>query len=223
MTKVDVIANTQTVLERIAKATQQAERADGEVSLIIVSKTFPADRVLPLLKGGYRTFGENRVQEAQGKWPALKSDYPDTRLHLIGGLQTNKAADAVALFDVIETLDREKLARALGRAMIAEGRRPDLFVQVNTGEEAQKGGIAPGEAVAFARWCRVELDLPVVGMMSIPPFDEVPAPHFALTAKLAEEAGLPQVSMGMSGDYDVAAQMGATHVRVGSAIFGPRK
>ncbi len=222
MTKIDMIENLEAVKARMAKAAAEAERPADAASLTVVSKTFPADRIEPVLAAGHRAFGENRVQEAQGKWPALKETYPDAHLHLIGSLQTNKAVDAVALFDVIEVLDREKLARALAKAMDTADRRPDLFVQVNTGEEAQKGGVPPGEAVTFANWCKDELNLPVIGMMAIPPAEDVPAPHFALTAKLAAEAGLPEVSMGMSGDYDVAVQMGATHVRVGSAIFGAR-
>lgn len=222
MTKPDPLENTERVLAEIREAALSAHRAADAVSLTIVSKTFPASAIEPLLAAGHRTFGENRVQEAQEKWPALKDAFAGVRLHLIGSLQTKKSKDAVALFDVIETLDREKLAHTLADAMKSVQRRPDLFVQVNTGEEAQKGGIAPRDAVRFSRWCREELDLPVVGMMVIPPMDEAPAPHFALTHKLACEAGLDRVSMGMSGDYVIAAQLAATDVRVGSAIFGPR-
>lgn len=222
MTEIDVLENTRAVEAKIAIALAQAERPDDAVCLTIVSKTFPAERITPLLDAGYRTFGENRVQEAQRKWPDLKAAYPDIRLHLIGSLQTNKSDDAVALFDVIETLDREKLARSLARSMEKLDRRPDLFVQVNTGDEPQKGGVDPKEAVAFATWCKTELNLPIVGLMAIPPAEDVPSPHFALLKKLTDEAGLPRVSMGMSGDYDIAAQLGATDVRVGSAIFGAR-
>ena len=175
-----------------------------------------------LLRAGHRVFGENRVQEAQGKWPALKTEFPDLELHLIGPLQSNKAKEAVALFDVIETVDRQKLARVLAKEMARQGRRPVCFVQVNTGEEPQKAGVWPGAADAFIAECRDELGLPVEGLMAIPPEAEEPAPHFALLAKIAARNGLAKLSMGMSADFEIAVQFGATHVRVGSAIFGPR-
>ena len=222
MTDIDVVSNCAAVEEKIAKAAAVAGRDAKDIALTIVSKTWPAERIRPLLAAGYRQFGENRVQEARGKWPDLKAEFPGTRLHLIGSLQSNKAEDAAALFDVIETLDREKLAKVFAKLFEAGGPRPDLYVQVNTGEEAQKGGIAPKEAVAFTRWARDDLGLPVLGLMAIPPAEEPPAPHFARLHKLAAEAKVPRISMGMSGDYEIAAQLGATEVRVGSAIFGPR-
>lgn len=222
MTESDPVENAKAIRARIDKAAAIAGRPGDAVSLTIVSKTFPAERIDPLLAAGYRTFGENRVQEAQGKWPALREAYPGVRLHLIGPLQSKKSADAVALFDVIESLDREKLAHTLAAAMDKAGRRPALLVQVNTGEEAQKSGVPPTEAVAFARWAIEDLGLPVDGMMAIPPADAPPSPHFALLHKLCGQAGLPRISMGMSGDFEIAAQLGATDVRVGSAIFGAR-
>ena len=190
--------------------------------LVAVSKTFDAPDIRPVLEAGQRVFGENRVQEAQGKWPELKADYPDVELHLIGPLQSNKAAEAVALFDVIETVDREKIAAALAAEMKKKGRTPKLFVQVNTGLEEQKAGIDPRETVAFVTRCRDVHGLSIEGLMCIPPFDENPGPHFALLKKLAAECGVEKLSMGMSGDYATAIAIGATHVRVGSAIFGTR-
>lgn len=222
MTETDTVSNLQAVHERIAKAAASADRMAADVSLTVVSKTWPAETIRPLLAAGHRIFGENRVQEAQGKWPDLKAAFPGTQLHLIGSLQSNKAEDAIALFDVIETLDREKLAKVFGKLYATSERRPDLFVQVNTGEEPQKGGVSPQQAVDFAQWCRDELTLPIIGLMAIPPAEEPPAPHFALLHKLTHEAELPRISMGMSGDFEIAAQLGATDVRVGSAIFGPR-
>ncbi|MEM9988710.1 MAG: YggS family pyridoxal phosphate-dependent enzyme [Pseudomonadota bacterium] len=222
MTDIPINENIKSVLARIAKAAKDAERDPQDISLTAVSKTFPAETIELALQAGQRVFGENRVQEAQGKWPALKSVYPDVRLHLIGSLQTNKSADAVALFDVIETLDREKLAKSLAKAAADHGGCPDLFVQVNTGEEAQKGGLAPYEVVGFVDWCRSDLNMPIVGLMAIPPADEPPAPHFALLFELAAKAKLSRLSMGMSGDYETAVHLGATDVRVGSGVFGPR-
>ena len=210
------------VQARIADAERRAKRAPGAVSLVAVSKTFDAEEIRPVIAAGQRVFGENRVQESQGKWPALKEEFTDIELHLIGPLQSNKAADAVALFDVIETVDREKIARALAEEMQKQGRQPRLFVQVNTGLEPQKAGIPPKETVAFVDFCRNELGLSVAGLMCIPPADENPGPHFALLAKLADQCGVRELSMGMSGDFETAIEFGATSVRVGSAIFGNR-
>lgn len=210
------------VQARIAAAARAASRDPSAVTLVAVSKTHGAERIEELLRAGQRVFGENRVQEAQAKFPELKARYPDLELHLIGPLQTNKVRDAVALFDVIESVDRPKLAAELAREMAKQGRRPACFVQINTGEEEQKAGIAPGEADAFIRACVEEHKLPVVGVMCIPPADEEPALHFALLAKIAARNGLKQVSMGMSADYETAVRFGATHVRVGSALFGAR-
>ena len=204
----------------IAKACKASRREPEDIALIAVSKTHDAAAIEPLLAQGHRLFGENRVQEAQGKWPELKARYDGIELHLIGPLQSNKAKDAVALFDVIESVDREKIAKALADEMKKQDRALPVFVQVNTGLEEQKAGIDPREAVAFAARCRDVHGLDVRGFMCIPPFDENPGPHFALLEKLATEAGLPSISMGMSGDYETAIAFGATHVRVGSAIFG---
>ena len=205
----------------IAKAAMAANMPH-QVELIAVSKQQPDDRIDAALEAGQRVFGENRVQEAMGRWVHRRADYPDLKLHLIGPLQTNKAADAVALFDVIEVLDREKLASALAKEMQRQNRHLPCLVQVNTGEEDQKSGIFPNEAVAFAHHCRDHYGLNITGMMCIPPADEEPAMHFALLAKLAKEAGLTTLSMGMSGDYLEAIKFGTTSVRVGSAIFGER-
>lgn len=206
----------------IAKAARDGGRSPDDVTLVAVSKTFDADAVRPAILAGQRIFGENRVQEAQGKWPALRDETPGIELHLIGSLQSNKAADAVALFDVIETVDREKIARALADEMKRQGRAPKLYVQVNTRLEPQKAGIAPDDARAFVDLCRNELGLAVEGLMCIPPAEENPGPHFALLAKLAGRCGVEKLSMGMSGDYETAVAFGATSVRVGSAIFGTR-
>ncbi len=187
-----------------------------------MTKTFPADRIREALAAGHRVFGENRVQEAKAKWPALRLEFPDIELHLIGPLQSNKAAEAVALFDVIETVDRPKIAAALADEMARSGRRPRLLVQVNTGAEAQKAGVLPEDADAFIRDCRDRFGLAIDGLMCIPPADDPPAPHFALLSKLAARNALSVLSMGMSGDFDIAAGLGATHVRVGSALFGAR-
>ena len=210
------------VRAHIEKAESEAGRPAGSVTLVAVSKTFDAEAIRPALAAGQRVFGENRVQEAQGKWPALRAEADGIELHLIGPLQSNKAADAVALFDVIETVDREKIARALAAEMARQDRRPRLYVQVNTGLEPQKAGIAPDDTVAFVDFCRSELGLSVEGLMCIPPAEENPGPHFALLAKLAGRCGLEKLSMGMSGDYETAVAFGATSVRVGSAIFGTR-
>lgn len=210
------------VRSHIAKAEREAGRSAGAVQLVAVSKTFDADAIRPAISAGQRVFGENRVQESQGKWPALKAETPDIELHLIGPLQSNKAADAVALFDVVETVDREKIARALADEMKRQSKAVRLYVQVNTGLEPQKAGIAPDDTVAFVEFCRGELGLSIEGLMCIPPADENPGPHFALLAKLAKQAGVDKLSMGMSSDYEVAVAFGATGVRVGSAIFGAR-
>lgn len=190
--------------------------------LIAVSKTHPVEAVRAALAAGCRLFGENRVQEAEAKYPALKAEFPDLELHLIGPLQTNKVKKAVALFDAIQTVDRPSLAEALAKELAKTPKRLALYVEVNTGEEPQKAGVAPGEADAFIRLCRDELKLPIVGLMCIPPVDEEPAPHFALLKKIAERNGLSRLSMGMSADFPIAIQFGATEVRVGTAIFGER-
>ncbi|KQV20296.1 alanine racemase [Rhizobium sp. Root1203] len=210
------------VRSRIAMAERESGRAGGAVCLIAVSKTFDGDAIRLAIAAGQRVFGENRVQESQGKWPELKAETNDVELHLIGPLQSNKAAEAVALFDVIETVDREKIARALATEMKHQGKAPRLYVQVNTGLEPQKAGIAPDETPAFVAFCRSELGLGIEGLMCIPPADENPGPHFALLEKLARTCGLDKLSMGMSGDYEIAVAFGATSVRVGSAIFGTR-
>lgn len=209
-------------LARIAAARKKAVAPAPVTTLIAVSKTHGEDRVRPVLDAGHRVFGENRVQEAKGKWPALKAEFTDIELHLIGPLQSNKTREAVELFDAIHSLDRPKLAHALKAEMDSAGRPPALFIQVNTGEEAQKAGVAPQDAPAFIVLCRDELKLPVKGLMCIPPNDESPAPHFALLQKLARDHDLPWLSMGMSGDFETAIKFGATHVRVGTAIFGAR-
>lgn len=206
----------------IAEAARRYERDPAAIHLVAVSKTFAAEALEPLFQQGQRIFGENRVQEAQAKWPALQQRFSDLELHLIGPLQSNKAEDAVALFDVIETIDRVKIARVLKKAQDKLGLTRRFFVQVNTGEEPQKAGVAPAEAVAFVRTCRDEIGLAIDGLMCIPPADQVAAPHFALLRQLAEEAGVSGLSMGMSGDFDTAIMLGATHLRVGSAILGPR-
>lgn len=200
-----------------------AGRAAGAVTLVAVGKGQPEDRIEAALAAGQRVFGENYVQEAMRRWPALRQRWPGVELHLIGGLQTNKAAEAVALFDVIQTLDRPKLARELAKEMTRQGRRPTLFVQVNTGEEPQKSGILPGELDSFVAMCRGEFGLTLLGLMAIPPEVEDVALHTALLAKLAARNGLALLSVGMSGDYEAAIRFGATHVRVGTAIFGARR
>jgi len=210
------------VNEEIVAAAKAAGRDADEIELIAVSKTFDADAIRPVIVAGQRVFGENRVQEAERKWPALRAEFPDVKLHLIGPLQSNKAKEAVGFFDAIHSIDREKIARAIADEMAKQGRKLDLFVQVNTGEEPQKAGIMPREAPAFVTFCREDLKLDIKGLMCIPPVDEEPAVHFAFLAKLARELGLQGLSMGMSSDYEAAIALGATHVRVGSAIFGGR-
>lgn len=218
----DVSAALAEVRRRIRAAKEAAEAPAETVELVAVSKSQPLERVRAALVAGHRIFGENRVQEALRKWPALKAEFPGVRLHLIGPLQTNKVRDAVGLFDVIETVDRPKLADALAREMARSGRRPDCLIQVNTGEEAQKAGVLPGEADAFIDVCVRRFGLPVVGLMCIPPIDEEPALHFALLAEMARRNGLGMLSMGMSADFETAIRFGATHVRVGTAVLGPR-
>lgn len=207
---------------RIATAAKRADRAGDEVSLVAVSKTFDVEAIRPFLALGQRVFGENRVQEAQQKWPLLRKEFDGISLHLIGPLQSNKAGEAVALFDVIETIDREKIARALAREMRAQDKKPILYVQVNTGLEPQKAGISPKDTGAFIRFCREELNLSIAGLMCIPPFDQESGPHFALLARLAQENDIAQLSMGMSADFEIAVGLGATFVRVGTALFGGR-
>jgi len=207
---------------RIERTAREVGRDPASVRLVVVSKTFAEVDIKPVIAAGQRLFGENRVQEAQSKWPALKNAHSDLELHLIGPLQTNKVRDAVALFDVIHTLDRPKLARALKTEMAARGKTVRLLVQVNTGEEEQKAGVLPPDLPALLALTQDELKLEVEGLMCIPPVDEEPAVHFALLAKLAREHGLPELSMGMSGDFESAVELGATYVRVGSAVFGCR-
>ena len=210
------------VMARIEKAARRAGRDPASVTLVGVSKVQPEERVVAALKAGLRVYGENRVQEAQGRWPPLLERYDGVELHLIGPLQTNKARDAVAMFDMIQSIDRLRLAQALAREMDRQSRRPRCLVQVNTGAEPQKAGVLPADADALIAACRDDLGLPVDGLMCIPPFEEPPAPHFAFLADMAARHGLPVVSMGMSADYETAVELGATHVRVGSAIFGER-
>ena len=219
---VDVAANLRAVRERIEEAAKESRRQASDTSLIAVSKTHDAERITSALAAGHRIFGENRVQEAEAKWPPLREARPSVELHLIGPLQTNKAKAAVAVFDVIQTVDRPKLARVLSEEMSRAGRQRDCFVQVNIGEEPQKAGVPPTEADRLIAECRERYRLRVRGVMCIPPFGQEPSPYFALSAKIAERNGLPWVSMGMSDDYEVAIAFGATHVRIGSAIFGPR-
>jgi pyridoxal phosphate enzyme (YggS family) len=217
-----IAENLHEIRARIAAAQAEAGAAP-RVELIAVSKTHPAEAVQAALQAGQRVFGENRVQEAAAKFPALRGAYPDLKLHLIGPLQTNKVRQAVETCDAIQTVDRDRLAEALAAEMAKQGRRPDLFIQVNTGEEPQKAGIPPAEADGFIRRCREELRLPIVGLMCIPPAEEHPAPHFALLREIARRHDLAQLSMGMSGDYETAIRFGATHVRIGTAIFGRRE
>ena len=211
-----------TVEQDIARACQQARRDRSSVTLVAVSKTFDAGAISPVIEAGQRVFGENRVQEAKTKWPGLISAYPDVALHLIGPLQSNKAREAVALFDAIHSVDRPSICEALAKEIFSQERAPQLFVQLNTGEEPQKAGVAPAEADGFIASCREKYGLAISGLMCIPPVDDAPAPHFALTAKIAARNGLKNLSMGMSADFAIAIQFGATHVRVGSAIFGKR-
>jgi pyridoxal phosphate enzyme (YggS family) len=206
----------------IARSCRDAGRDPSAVTLVAVSKTFATDAIEPVIAAGLRVFGENRVQEAKAKWPPLAARHGGLELHLVGGLQSNKAKEAVALFDAIHSVDRESLAEALGKEIAKQGRRPVLFVEINTGAEPQKGGVLPNEADAFLAACRDRHGLVISGLMGIPPQDEAPAPHFALTAKIAKRNGLHLLSMGMSADFATAIAFGATHVRVGTAIFGER-
>lgn len=206
----------------VRKAALGHGRDPASVTLVAVTKTFPAEAILPALEAGHRVFGENRVQEVKAKWPALRARFPDLELHLIGPLQSNKAREAVELFDAIHTVDRPKIAAVLAEEIARQGRRPLLFVEVNTGGETQKAGVLPEAADAFIRECREQYRLTIEGLMCIPPFDEPPAPHFALLQKIARRNGLSSLSMGMSADFQSAITFGATHVRVGSAIFGAR-
>lgn len=225
---VDVTARLEDVRERIGQACRDCGRDPAGVHLIAVSKTFDAAHIVPVIEAGQRLFGENRVQESKAKWPALRERFADLELHLIGPLQTNKVREALALFDVIHTLDRPSLAAALAKELAREPEKdggrpaPRLLVQINTGEEPQKAGIAPAQADAFIAQCRETHGLTIDGLMCIPPADEPAAPHFALLAKIAQRNGLATLSMGMSGDYETAIALGATYVRVGSAIFGTR-
>lgn len=224
----DVVERLAAVGEAIVRAAREEGRDPDDVTLIAVSKTFGAEAIRPLLDAGHRVFGENRVQEAKEKWSALKAAFPDVRLHLIGPLQTNKVREAVGLFDVIHSLDRASLAGELAkefaklRAQQDGVRLPEVFIQINTGEEPQKAGIAPTEADSFIHECRERHGLEISGLMCIPPVDEPPSPHFALLAKIAARNGISGLSMGMSGDFEQAVMLGATHVRVGSALFGSR-
>jgi hypothetical protein len=225
MSRVDATGSVRRLGEvraQVGAAAERAGRDPADVTVLAVTKMFDAAAVRPVLEAGHRHFGENRVQEALAKWPELKRDHPDAVLHLIGPLQTNKAKDAVGLFDVIETLDRPKLAARLATEMAAQGRRPELLVEVNTGEEPQKAGIAPSDLEGFLASVRAEHGLSPVGLMGIPPLDEAPELHFALLQKLARRCGLTRLSMGMSHDFEAAIAFGATEIRVGTAIFGPR-
>jgi pyridoxal phosphate enzyme (YggS family) len=217
-----VIERFNDVREMVARAARDADRAAGDVALVAVSKLFDAAAITPVLEAGHRRFGENYVQEARAKWPGLRASYGDVVLHMIGPLQSNKARDAVELFDVIETLDRESLAKELAKEIARQGRSPALLVQVNTGDEPQKGGVSPRDADAFLGMCRERHGLAIAGLMCIPPADQPPSPHFAFLGQIARRHGLKTLSMGMSADFAAAIQLGATHVRIGSAIFGQR-
>lgn len=218
----DVPARLAAVEARVAQSVRDVGRAPGAVSLVAVSKTHPAEAIAPALAAGHRAFGENRVQEAKGKWPGLRAAHPGVELHLIGPLQSNKAREAVEVFDVIQTVDRPKIAEALAAEIARAGKPVRLFVEVNTGAEPQKAGILPGDADAFLRHCRDALGLEIAGLMCIPPAAEQASPHFALLAQIAARNGIAGLSMGMSGDFELGIQLGATHVRVGTAIFGSR-
>jgi pyridoxal phosphate enzyme (YggS family) len=223
MTSASVIATPlASVREKIEQACKEVQRDPASVTLVAVAKTFDAGALEPVIAEGQRTFGENRVQEAKAKWPTLRARHPGIELHLVGPLQSNKAKDAVALFDAIHSLDRPRLAEALAKEIAHQGRTPTLFVELNTAAEPQKSGVLPEETDAFVAACRERHGLSISGLMCIPPFDEPPAPHFALTAKIARRNGLSLLSMGMSADFALAIQFGATHVRVGTAIFGAR-
>jgi len=218
----DIALNLADVRAKIAAAARADNRSEADITLVAVSKSHATETIVPALEAGHRVFGENRVQEAIDKWPELKDRYPDTHLHLIGPLQRNKARRAVELFDTIETLDRRKLATQLARVMDETGRRPDCLIQINTGEEDQKASVLPADADAFIEACRKDLELPITGLMCIPPVDDEPSLHFALLRKIARRHGLARLSMGMSADYETAIRFGATSVRVGTAIFGER-
>ena len=218
----DAVARLESVRAEVVRAARDFGRDPASITLIAVSKTFPAEAIEPVLAAGQRVFGENYVQEAKGKWPALRERYPGVELHMIGPLQSNKAKEAVQLFEAIHTLDRTSLAEALAKEIGNRGRRPKLLVQVNTGEEPQKGGVVPAEADAFIAACRERFAFEIIGLMCIPPADEPPSPHFALLNTIAARNGLEWLSIGMSADFEAAIQLGATHVRVGSAIFGTR-
>jgi pyridoxal phosphate enzyme (YggS family) len=219
---VSTISGLDSVHAEIARACKDAGRDVAEVTLVAVSKTFPPEAIEPVIAAGQRVFGENRVQEAKAKWPALMQKHSGLELHLIGPLQSNKAKEAVALFDAIHSVDRPSLCEALAKEIDKQGRRPLLFIEINTGAEPQKAGVLPQDADQFLRDCREKYGLEISGLMCIPPFEEAPGPHFALTAKIAKRNGLKLLSMGMSADFTTAIQLGATHVRVGSAIFGAR-
>ncbi len=218
----DVASRLAAVEGRIRRAERDFDRTSGVVSLVAVSKTFPAGAITPALAAGHRMFGENRVQESKAKWPGLRAAYPGVELHLIGPLQSNKAREAVECFDVIETVDRPRIAEVLAAEIARVGKSVKLFVEVNTGAEPQKAGVLPDEADAFVRRCREDLGLTVAGLMCIPPADQQASPHFALLASIAARNGIAGLSMGMSADFELGIQLGATHVRVGSAIFGTR-
>jgi pyridoxal phosphate enzyme (YggS family) len=222
VTDTDPAANLRTIYTRIASARDKALAPAVETRLVAISKGHGGDRIEPVLAAGHRIFGENRVQEAKAKWPALKERFSDVELHLVGALQSNKVGEAAALFDCVHSLDRVKLAGAFAAEREKTGRCPDLFIQVNVGEEPQKAGVAPNQTADFVRRCREEFNLPLVGLMCIPPVDEEPSPYFALLQKLSRELSLSFLSMGMSGDFETAIRFGATHVRVGTAIFGER-
>jgi pyridoxal phosphate enzyme (YggS family) len=218
----DVVSRLSAVDQTIATACREARRDVAAVTLIAVSKTFGVETIEPVIVAGQRVFGENRVQEARAKWPILMEQYPDIELHLIGPLQSNKAKEAVSLFHAIHSVDRPSICAALAKEIARQGRRPRLFVEINTGAEPQKAGVLPEDADDFLRACAETHGLAIEGLMCIPPSDQPPAPHFALTAKIAVRNGLPLLSMGMSADFALAIRFGATHVRVGSAIFGVR-
>ena len=218
-----IASNLATVKASLREAESMAGKIPGTITLVAVSKTQPQEKIQTAIESGHNVFGENRVQEAMAKWPALRDIYGDIELHFIGALQSNKARQAVMLFDVIQALDRRKLARALAKNMDNLSRRPECFVQINTGKEPQKAGVLPEDADNFIRSCREEFELPVTGLMCLPPASEEPSPHFFFLAQIAQRNGLINLSMGMSADYKIAVSFGATHVRVGSAIFGLRQ
>ncbi len=220
--KTDIKENFLTVGKQIAEACKTAHRTPESVTLVAVSKAHPGETARRALANGHRVFGENRVQEAEEKWPALKEEFPDTQLHLVGSLQRNKVKTAISLFDVLQTIDRPKLARAIADEINCTGRRPQCFIQVNIGEERQKGGIGPEDTDALITECRETLELPIEGLMCIPPLDEDPSLYFALLGEIAKRNGLENLSMGMSGDFETAIRFGATHVRIGTALFGER-